>query len=417
MKLKLLIFLSFFAINFSEIKAQDYYFTSNYEHTRRVNKDIQLEPDSAVLWYLENRTFDLTEQYKYYYSGKKLIHSKIYNPNGNYSDSVKYDAQGRIIGEYTYYNNLRIFYNETQYNDSGLSTHIHAFLRDGFVINKTQEDSFKYEYNLDGKLSKINIYNFYVDNGNTYVNRSELIFEYNQSNYPINIEYSVFNADSGKYIKYSRMEDIQWELEGNSRFFNKRASAFKFFRYLNNVFEEYGYDSCIINNGKLMQRTSIRNNMLSSRNTYEYDSYGEIKKQIVEGEYWGQIDTAIEFTNTIIYSPSGEKLSEERISNNHFSGELNGFKFEYFYNTSGGGLSSKDINSKIAVFPNPANNYIKLDFSNSIDQMEIINIEGKKIKSVNSSDNLIDISDLKPGVYIVQIYSGDQKYQSKFVKQ
>ncbi len=49
--------------------------------------------------------------------------------------------------------------------------------------------------------------------------------------------------------------------------------------------------------------------------------------------------------------------------------------------------------------------------------MEIINLEGKKIKSVNSSNNLIDISDLKPGVYIVQIYSGDQKYHGKFVKQ
>lgn len=416
MKLKLFIIFSIISSIFIELKAQEYYFIYNNEVSRRVNDANLNEPDSGSLWYLENGAFVPTEQYQYYYSRKNLIHTKIYGQTNNYFDSVKYDSENRIIGEYTYYNNLRIYYTETHYNDSGLVTHRHSFIRDGFNMIRNGEDSFRYEYNLEGKLSKIWIYNYSFFNGTTYENRSVLDLEYDQDKYPISIITNVFEPDSGKYITGSKIYDMKWELDGKGQFFDKLLSDYKVLRFINGAFEDYGYDSCVINNGRLMQRSSYRGSMLFSRNTYEYNSKGEIIHQIVEQELWGQIDTSFEYITTFNYANSGEKLLEERLSINHVNDETFGVRNEYFYKNLIG-LSTKKEISNINVYPNPTQNFINFSINTKINKLIISNIEGKLINEIDNPSSQINISDLKPGIYIIQLIGEGEVYNSKFIKQ
>ncbi len=73
------------------------------------------------------------------------------------------------------------------------------------------------------------------------------------------------------------------------------------------------------------------------------------------------------------------------------------------------------------IYPNPAKDFIFIDFLNSeiLDvQILIYDITGKELlsKKVNNNDNKIDISSLKSGVYFIKIKTKNQIYTSKLIK-
>ena len=82
-------------------------------------------------------------------------------------------------------------------------------------------------------------------------------------------------------------------------------------------------------------------------------------------------------------------------------------------NTSGNGL-------KFNVYPNPAAGVIRFDkffVSNSdADRLVIIDLFGRKVKSVSLNNNVVDVSLLPPGFYIVNILKGGKSYTSRFLK-
>ena len=72
------------------------------------------------------------------------------------------------------------------------------------------------------------------------------------------------------------------------------------------------------------------------------------------------------------------------------------------------------------IYPNPANEQIAVEFS-SVESnvfLRILDIRGKAVveKSVASLKANINIADLKPGIYIVQIYDGHRLGTSKLIK-
>ena len=72
----------------------------------------------------------------------------------------------------------------------------------------------------------------------------------------------------------------------------------------------------------------------------------------------------------------------------------------------------------LGVSPNPADGYIKIDNAASLKKIEVLNMQGKVVKSVTNSGSqaVIDVSDLDAGIYTIRAKSGSDVYVSKFVK-
>ncbi len=61
-------------------------------------------------------------------------------------------------------------------------------------------------------------------------------------------------------------------------------------------------------------------------------------------------------------------------------------------------------NGAIRLYPNPASNYISLSRNNTVRQMWVTNILGKRVKSFYSNGNgRYDISDIPDGIYLVSL--------------
>lgn len=75
-------------------------------------------------------------------------------------------------------------------------------------------------------------------------------------------------------------------------------------------------------------------------------------------------------------------------------------------------------NSTFSYYPNPVDNVLKINYSKKIDKVEVYNMLGQKLKSVDSSESNIeiDMSELNTGYYILNVYSGLTKKVIKVVK-
>ncbi len=82
--------------------------------------------------------------------------------------------------------------------------------------------------------------------------------------------------------------------------------------------------------------------------------------------------------------------------------------------------ASKDqkAESKISIFPNPANDWIQLDLGSTLSySFNILNINANVLLSAKNETNLrIDISTLNPGFYILQLTINSHEESIKFVK-
>jgi alpha-tubulin suppressor-like RCC1 family protein len=84
------------------------------------------------------------------------------------------------------------------------------------------------------------------------------------------------------------------------------------------------------------------------------------------------------------------------------------------------GVSSFNENDSnlFSIFPNPTKEFLSIQnlFNNKIDKVIIIDITGKKILEQKENISKLNVSNLTNGLYIIQVYSENVKYQSKFIK-
>jgi hypothetical protein len=83
------------------------------------------------------------------------------------------------------------------------------------------------------------------------------------------------------------------------------------------------------------------------------------------------------------------------------------------------GLNSLDENSMIVLYPNPALNELFMEIDDlAITKISIFDYSGQLIKSiVNNTNNQIDISGLKQGMYILKVSTENGISTNRFVKQ
>lgn len=77
---------------------------------------------------------------------------------------------------------------------------------------------------------------------------------------------------------------------------------------------------------------------------------------------------------------------------------------------------SKDDNI-LSVFPNPVINVLIMRSNKEISKIEIYNLEGRKINTISSEFNLIDFNNIDQGIYFLKVYTENQSFTKKIVKQ
>jgi len=79
-----------------------------------------------------------------------------------------------------------------------------------------------------------------------------------------------------------------------------------------------------------------------------------------------------------------------------------------------------EIENQFVIYPNPANNLLYISTLTDIRQIVIYDISGKVLMNISSRDALrqIDISSLKSGVYLIEVYDSNKmsKTINKFIK-
>ena len=230
---------------------------------------------------------------------------------------------------------------------------------------------------------------------------------------------SVFVYNNSIYVRDSIAPDIKIvAVTKNTRFYNNIV----------NVANQFG---------------SVQIENASSQNDFNNNIwFGNIPVTDQDGEVFrgpNALTSDPLFNNEIVTDSSGFKLQPESPAINAgkliYNSEVSG-PFDYFHNNggedffgnevsntenpnigafNGGGTfvnSSivEQVDKKLMIYPNPAKNTIHLKGIDRIVKIQIINFEGKIIKQ-STTNKTLDISELKPGIYILK----SNGYQSKIL--
>ena len=79
----------------------------------------------------------------------------------------------------------------------------------------------------------------------------------------------------------------------------------------------------------------------------------------------------------------------------------------------------EEIDSKVEIYPNPANDKLYIETLTQTQTVEIFDIYGRRQKSIVNSQQstVIDLSDLKAGIYFVKINTNEGNIVKRFIKQ
>lgn len=83
-------------------------------------------------------------------------------------------------------------------------------------------------------------------------------------------------------------------------------------------------------------------------------------------------------------------------------------------------LGTSDFsNENIKMYPNPTSSILNLNFSNqkTIDKVVVVDISGKIVLQQNQNTSQINVEKLAKGLYIIEVYSQNGKFSSKFIKE
>lgn len=88
-----------------------------------------------------------------------------------------------------------------------------------------------------------------------------------------------------------------------------------------------------------------------------------------------------------------------------------------FFNLSSVSVDENPTIPSLTVYPNPAADVLNIGFGQNdikLEDVRIYTLEGKLIERISANTKSIDISDISPNTYIVEIVSGDLKWADYF---
>jgi uncharacterized delta-60 repeat protein len=99
----------------------------------------------------------------------------------------------------------------------------------------------------------------------------------------------------------------------------------------------------------------------------------------------------------------------------------NGNNRNFIARINGGDILNNNVfvNSALIIFPNPVKNFLNIQTPNDspVTSCRIVDVLGKIIIEQNQNNNTINTETLSKGIYILEVYSGNEKFTNKFVKE
>jgi hypothetical protein len=82
-------------------------------------------------------------------------------------------------------------------------------------------------------------------------------------------------------------------------------------------------------------------------------------------------------------------------------------------------MATPSIISTVSIYPNPASSIIFIETTNNsmIEKVVVIDLLGKVIFEGKPENNQINIERFATGTYILQVFSGEERFTRKFIKE
>ncbi len=80
------------------------------------------------------------------------------------------------------------------------------------------------------------------------------------------------------------------------------------------------------------------------------------------------------------------------------------------------GIMESSATNDFTIYPNPASTHLYLNTELNFTNINILDLTGKLIKTVQSKNNAIDVAELASGIYFIQLIGEDNIITQKFVK-
>jgi len=202
-----------------------------------------------------------------------------------------------------------------------------------------------------------------------------------------------YDPDSVPNLSY-----IQTDILGNARYFNN--------------FIDVGAYQLLDTNFILH---ILVNNLAASLNESNFDQY-EILLEYTDSIF---IQAEILAPNSII-TPSDIGLKPVNTGLNVFPIRVtfeNGIIKEYILNVyiATPDAIAESIIDQLKIYPNPTSGFINIDSSIIINSLSIFSMDGQLIKYIKSSSHMVDLSDLKSGLYLIHISTSHGEAIQKIV--
>lgn len=173
--------------------------------------------------------------------------------------------------------------------------------------------------------------------------------------------------------------------------------------------------------GQGVSSGNVENNRILVYNSTPYIAYhdesdGNIHVKKFDGTNWVSVGSAVSngqvFLNDMIINDNHVFIAYRDAES--FGGRMTVKKFDLNETNSINQTTTKNI----STYPNPVQNdlFIRVN-DQEITKMDVLDLSGKIVKSINTFQNSIDVSDLNQGVYFLKVYTHDSVSNTQFVKQ
>lgn len=356
------------------------------------------------------------------------------------SDSLfEYNFQGILLNTKTFGHNIKGLEKIT--NDS-----IIVLTSDSlFILNSSFQNLFSGSYNsynsyddlkiINGKVFftastpqirwLINLENnFQIENsiGIPYDgNFNELELDYSMSHFSLGVDFSLTNFQSIRMIDYS--------LSRNTDFFINNMNVSVIDVRINQASTQENSSSDSLYAVNLNVDVLVNNNSTSLVTECRINSY--LGNAICNERYFTELKTGLSIaSNTSVWVPLGW------IGEGDYSMFQNGINYiKCFYTSNPNGVVDLNVSNdsycksgiagyvlldenrefSLSLYPNPVQDFLYLASKSNIEEVSIYLVNGKLIKKVLKG-NIIDVSYLENGVYLIEVNISGKKITQKFVK-
>lgn len=255
-------------------------------------------------------------------------------------------------------------------------------------------------------------------NGSAWTNVGKAAFTYNSNHQEtLRINYTTSGSTSTITTQIATDYSASGKVLSETSYYNNNGALLYSSRKL------YTYNSNDLKAEYVQQSYSSNNWVNSTRYTYTYDMNGNANQTIYQlwtsGAWVNQTLRDFDYNN---YNNPDYTIFKNWTNN----AWVNDKEYYYYYETYGTTTVDDRAQFRFAVYPNPTNDILNIDFSStnpSVFGLRIIDISGREVANFNYASTIGDnylqlpVVQLAKGIYVIEATQGNSTAHISFIKQ